>query len=531
MRFLENWLAALWSYLMGTQKALLDGDYYLVDHQSRMIRQDQEGLKSTWEGRPTLWNYTSRGGTLRGVNLSLQIKPKNDKHILMLNGKCLEAVSSACQFKECVDSEQQLFSLVPATAPHSQKIDYSELTQSSDGFERNIAKFPLTSNTIQTLKEKFGISEGKISEDAQGVSILLDIRTYELIGAYLWAKKSTGTSVEQSVYGKMTTEDLIDRLLQKRSLAFYGASDVTLFRGSKTLRTMAHEWTLVGSANEGSIKMTDYLTYGEMELAALISVCTPTWFINEGSRKNSGQQRNGYPIHGYYIGAVGARFERPGRMEDRHMCIRNGQPPVVVHITDLTSMLWRDFYDLTDDLSMYKSNQPVALYLPAYKLRVRRVLEPVILHGNAIGLSKGKKVVLRLVGLGLGVWAIDKEAQTKAFCEVVKEVIKANNLRSVSIVEMQWIAENLGSESIKDRLNHTIKLSYTKGNPADPVADDHIFVSTYAWDGNAFPGNEYWAGLLTASGDPAAAACSTIQQVQNPLINKCLQAHNALHLY
>lgn len=49
---------------------------------------------------------------------------------------------------------------------------------------------------------------------------------------------------------------------------------------------------------------------------------------------------------------------------------------------------------------------------------------------------------------------------------------------------------------------------------------------SYAWDGNALPGNEFWVGNLNTSGDPAAAASTQISELHNPHINPKVCAEN-----
>jgi len=138
------------------------------------------------------------------------------------------------------------------------------------------------------------------------------------------------------------------------------------------------------------------------------------------------------------------------------------------------------------------------------------------------------------VGLGLGSWQICNE-QAKWMLDVCAEVLMENSLPLVSVLNFSWFPPGLTCGGVGDNEmfiapnGNQIKILFNKRNVADPLTGDNfdkLLVACYPWDGNSFPGNEYWRGLLIVSGDPAAASCSTIGELQNPYINKALNQNN-----
>ena len=90
-------------------------------------------------------------------------------------------------------------------------------------------------------------------------------------------------------------------------------------------------------------------------------------------------------------------------------------------------------------------------------------------------------------------------------------------------VEFIWIPRVSNSLNHDEFLPGTdVKITFSEQDPfsRNKKGDhDYLKVAMFAWDGNSFPGNEYWKGLLKASGDPAAASCTQIPQLQNAYIN------------
>jgi len=353
------------------------------------------------------------------------------------------------------------------------------------------------------------------------------------------------------------------RLVEKRPLASFNKSDDTLLRDGTRMK---------GIGCSGNHNPEEYTLYSEAEFASMLQVFGPTQFINDGRRYNEGKvgTEGGGEAHeasGYISGLVGMRLEIDDGMESMHVVGGNLTKQKEAHanalgwagdhetrdfgrISGVTrkfvegyEAIWQEFYkdgkgepgeeeevrpkkvgdgEFNDAAAEYR------LYI-SYKKFLAESAKAIAERED----GEKEKAYIRITGLGDGVWAEGKSkevraaigrAVARAYYELdseLKEKISAIEFSQFGHSEYSnAFKEALLPEGITERLEPRVSNAHFAHKIPDADADfKNVLFVNYAWDGLSYPGNEYYLGALSASGDPAAACCSSIVVSQNPQIN------------
>ncbi|KAM7350261.1 uncharacterized protein ACRADG_008877 [Cochliomyia hominivorax] len=462
--------------------------------------------------------------------------------------------------------------------PHKNQITIEQFIQKSNEFP---VKFPIDSCRVKTQPVE---RRAEIQKQIESTYPLIHEKVLYLIIDFLEHKLKYGTTREKQLYTHMTPIDFVQRLLIKRCVSFVGFYDSYMLISGET--GCGEKYLKVGTDEEVEpLTLDKVLSYDEIKISALLTVTTYSEFINDGRRNNCGKEEqnlNKIEKQGVVIGLVGARFTRPDRMECEDIKISKtqntwengyGQQATpsnsflnYLNITKYFALpktksenleklqdyrrMWNLFYEESDHL--YKNvsidNKRFGKSLKCeaifdnlmMKKRYAITFDTLLLEANARALEANKFAYIHVVGIGLGVW-LGAEQQEKIFMECFQQRLKYSlaKLNNIGVVHLSWFHlkewGDLKHESVLTTDSHPrggIKVLISKRNPNEklmPPYDNMLPVVSYAWDGNALPGNEFWKHCLASSNDPSTACSTLISELFNPHINTIYANGNNLH--
>ncbi|XP_036339370.1 uncharacterized protein LOC118748798 isoform X1 [Rhagoletis pomonella] len=450
------------------------------------------------------------------------------------------------------------------------KPDANKITIKS--FMETSAEFPLkfgtdTCRVMNQPEERYPA----IAKQIASAYPVIHERVLWLYLAFLEHKCKYGTNIERALYHGMSLTAFVQRLLEKRCASFVGPLDHYLLINGKTGLGKFYD---VGTINEEAPFLLKYvLSYDEMKLSAFLSVSSFTEFLNDGNRKNAGvieEDKSKIERDGVIVGIIGARFQAREAMDWQDIIITSEQnrkergygytPQQAMLSTNPVvdyRRMWSHFYEQQDLLYSNISGRESARFYKIpntafifdnlmMKKRNAISFDTLLLEANARGVAANKQVYLHVVGIGLGAWRAVQH-QDKIFLETFGERLQEllSSLSHISVVHFSYFGmsswaqlEDGGVIASPKHPSGGIKIFLSNRNPAQKLApefENMLVVESYAWDGNALPGNEFWLGSLTSSGDPAAACSTLITELHNPHINTSMvngaNVHVATELY
>jgi hypothetical protein len=378
---------------------------------------------------------------------------------------------------------------------------------------------PTTANSI------LNFPPSTIAADAKATHILVHPRYPTLLTSFLAHKRANGSMHERSLYADLSWQQLAARFIHARPLSFLNSSDLTLLRDGTILDDGANqEWDRNGTALQhlnSHLTLENYLSYDEIMLSSLLGVSGASHFINTGSRHNRARpaQQGSHEPRGIIVGLVGARFERDNRMDSVHIL-----PPTTEEAEEAQTLQDPAISAMIQSFLGAPRNPTLDFDTLMYKARCRVTAEMFLLEVNSRAAeTAGQKAWAYVVGLGLGVWQ-HTYSQRDWYVSAWGEALSTLDLVHVGTVEFAYIrglSAQVQAEMRDLAARKGIRVVFSRRDPAEKLQGDggELLVLSYAWDGNAFPGNEFWLGSLDGSGDPAAACMSTVAELHNPLVN------------
>ncbi|XP_041972388.1 uncharacterized protein LOC121728304 [Aricia agestis] len=431
-------------------------------------------------------------------------------------------------------------------------------------------QFPIETIRLETLKRKR--PREKLIRNIISTYAIMHERVLILMMAFLNYKREFGSEIEKKLYKDMSVPQLVDRILKKRAVVFMYANDLYLLLNKKT---GTEGWESVGTPNEKyPLLLENCLSYDEMKLSAMVYVSGYTECINDGARHNEGVvHEDKAQDEAVIIGVVGTRFERKGRMDWEDILItkeqntaENGYGQEGNTAKKRWRQLWADFYQVqsytyeelqsldtnSDKLQRHIRVAPEVIFdNEVYYRRLSVLAETTLFEAQARGSETQRDVFLNVIGAGLGVWKISEhqaDVYVLTFVERADSLLQGGRLTHISDVNFAYVRvgdsvlamfENTArSETSTNRKiflpceKHPkggINITLENREPSARLSGEHagkLLVITYPWDGNAHPGNEFWLGSLSGSGDPAAACSTQVSELHNAHVNPALTGLN-----
>ncbi|XP_075155851.1 ADP-ribosylarginine hydrolase CG2909-like isoform X1 [Haematobia irritans] len=442
-----------------------------------------------------------------------------------------------------------------------------------DEFKRKSSNFPLefgtnTCRVISQPKDRYPNIQKQISSAYP----VIHERVLQLYLDFLEHKCQYGHPKERELYVKLSLEGFIQRLLTKRCAAFVGPQDAyLLINGCKGFAE--EQYVSIGTDDEQEpLIFQNCLSYDEAKLSAFLSISSHSELINNGTRQNCGiieKDLNKIEREGVVIGIIGARFQKPLVMDYQDIVISPEQniPEMgygpqntsdIMNTEFIASIeyrkLWEQFYEESGFLytEVKKDNKRFGdVEMPCFneifdnvvmKKRFTISFDTLLLEAQARAFQLNKQAYVHVVGIGLGVWRMAKQ-QSKIFLETFDQRVKhlLPKLNNIGVIHFSWFEEkewaDLKHNGLIESKTHPmggIRTLIANRNPADKLNESEfenmLLVISYAWDGNALPGNEFWFKHLDDSSDSSNACSTLVTELHNPFINTEWVCGKNLHI-